>query len=163
MNRILSALLLPYVVATGANQTGRPASAEFEGSAPSVARQAQSPSRRGEEAMKGSHVHLGVKDLAVALRWLEKVWQVRPTFQNERMATIPFGTMTLILDVLANDSAATIGFESSNCDADVRAIEERGGVVLERPTDRPWGVRSAYIQGPGALKFEIEQQLPRPQ
>lgn len=112
--------------------------------------------------MKGSHVHLGVKDLAAALQWLDKVWHVRPTFQNERLATLPFGTMTLILDASACDSPATIGFESENCDADVRAIEERGAVVLERPTDRPWGARSAYIQGPGALTFEIEQMLPRP-
>jgi len=111
--------------------------------------------------MKGSHVHLGVKDVTAALQWLDKVWQVRPTFQSARLATLPFGTMTLILDASTNDAAATIGFESEDCDADVRAVEARGGVVLEKPTDRPYGVRSAYIQGPGALKFEIEQMLPR--
>lgn len=111
--------------------------------------------------MKGSHVHLGVRDLPAALQWLDKVWQLRPTFQNERMATLPFGELTIILDASAADTSATVGFDSQSCDDDVRAIKSRGGVVLEEPMDRPWGVRAAYIQGPGALKFEIEQVLPR--
>jgi predicted enzyme related to lactoylglutathione lyase len=111
--------------------------------------------------MNGSHVHLGVKNLPLALQWLEKVWQLRPTFQDERMASLPFGKLTIILDAAPADTAATVGFESQNCDDDARAIKSRGGVVLEEPKDRPWGVRSAYIQGPGALKFEIEQMLPR--
>jgi predicted enzyme related to lactoylglutathione lyase len=107
--------------------------------------------------MRGSHVHLGVKDLAAALEWLDRIWQVRSTFRNERMATLPFGPLTLILDASEQDSPATIGFDSDDCDADFRAVEARGALVLERPTDRPWGARSAYIQGPGALRFEIEQ------
>jgi hypothetical protein len=61
--------------------------------------------------------------------------------------------------VSAADTTATIGFDSQNCDEDFRAVVARGGIALERPTDRPWGVRSAYIQGPGALRFEIEQPL----
>lgn len=111
--------------------------------------------------MRGSHVHLGVEDLPAALQWLDKVWQLRPTFQNERMATLPFGELTIILDASAADTAATIAFDSQNCDDDFRAIKSRGAVVLEEPKDRPWGARSAYIQGPGALKFEIEQMLTR--
>ena len=55
----------------------------------------------------------------------------------------------------------TVGFDSRNCDADFQRVTSRGGVALEEPTDRPWGVRAAYIQGPGALKFELEQMLPR--
>ena len=111
--------------------------------------------------MNGSHVHLGVKDLPEALQWLEKVWQLRPIFQNERMATLPFGGITLILDASAFDTAATVGFESTNCDEDFRSVRSRGGVPLEEPADRPWGGRSAYIKGPGELRFEIEQMLPR--
>lgn len=110
--------------------------------------------------MKGSHVHLGVKDLPAALQWLDRVWQLRPTFQNERMATLPFGELTIILDASAADTAATVGFDSQDCDADFQAVRSRGGIVFEEPKDRPWGVRSAYIKGPGALKFEIEQALP---
>ena len=119
-----------------------------------------SPAREKGTTMNGSHVHLGVKDLPAALLWLDKVWQLRPTFQNERMATVPFGEITIILDASAADSAATVGFESQNCDEDFKGVRSRGGIALEEPSDRPWGVRSAYIQGPGALKFEIEQVLP---
>jgi hypothetical protein len=111
--------------------------------------------------LRGSHVHLGVKDLTAALQWLDRVWQLRPTFQDDRMASVPFGALTIILEASAVDTPATVGFESQNCDEDFRTVRSRGGVALEEPRDRPWGVRSAYIQGPGALKFEIEQMLPR--
>ncbi len=111
--------------------------------------------------MKGSHVHLGVKDLRAALQWLDTVWQLRPTFQNERMASLPFGELSIILDVAAADTVATVGFESLNCDGDFRTVVSRGAIALEEPADRPWGVRSAYVQGPGALKFQIEQPLRR--
>lgn len=121
----------------------------------------KSPTQRKENRMKGSHVHLGVRDLPGALQWLEKVWQLRPGYHNERMAIIPFGDLSIILDASTNDTPATVGFDSQNCDEDFRAVKSRGGVVLEEAKDRPWGVRSAYIQGPGALKFEIEQMLPR--
>jgi predicted enzyme related to lactoylglutathione lyase len=111
--------------------------------------------------MNGSHVHLGVKDLPAALQWIDRVWDVRPTFHNVRMASVPFGDLTIILDATAADSSATIGFDSEDCDADVESVRARGAVVLEEPADRAWGVRAAYIQGPGALTFQIEQQLGR--
>jgi len=120
-----------------------------------------SPAQEKGPQMKGSHIHLGVKDLPAALQWLDKVWLLRPTFHNERMASLPFGEVTIILDASAADTTATVGFDSQNCDEDFRAVRSRGGIALEEPKDRPWGVRSAYIQGPGALKFEIEQMLPR--
>ena len=79
------------------------------------------------------------------------------------MASLPFGELTIILDASAADTPATVGFDSQNCGEDFRAVRSRGATALEEPKDRPWGVRSAYIQGPGALKFEIEQPLRRPQ
>jgi predicted enzyme related to lactoylglutathione lyase len=118
--------------------------------------------RERAEHMKASHIHLGVKDLPAALNWLETVWQITPTYRDERLASVPVGEFTVILDASPSDVAATIGFDSKNCDEDFRAVVARGGVALEEPKDRPWGVRAAYVQGPGALKFEIEQMLPRP-
>jgi predicted enzyme related to lactoylglutathione lyase len=111
------------------------------------------------EGMKISHVHLGVRDPPAAKEWLDKVWQLRPTFQNEAMASVPVGEFTIIPDASASDTPATVGFDSQNCDEDFRAVRDRGGLAIEEPMDRPWGVRSAYIQGPGALRFEIEQVL----
>jgi len=142
----MRALLLLFVTAIACQAFGA------EGDTPSA-------QEKGKK-MKGSHVHLGVRDLAAALLWLDKVWQLRPTFQNERMASVPLGEFTIILDASASDTPATVGFDSQNCDEDFRAVRARGGLALEEPMDRPWGVRSAYIQGPGALKFEIEQALP---
>ena len=111
--------------------------------------------------MVASHIHLGVKNLAESVTWLDRVWHLQPTYRDDRIASVPFGNFTIILDASSTDTATTIGFDSSNCDEDFRAVTSRGGVAIERPTDRPWGVRSAYIQGPGALRFEIEQPLKR--
>jgi hypothetical protein len=73
--------------------------------------------------MNVSHVHVGVKDLSEALRWLDRVWEVRPTFQNERMASVLFGEFTIFLDASPMDAPLTIGFDSNNCDVDFRAAE----------------------------------------
>jgi catechol 2,3-dioxygenase-like lactoylglutathione lyase family enzyme len=106
--------------------------------------------------MNLNHIHLGVRDLPASLDWLDRVWQLKPQFQNDRMATIRFGAFILILDAAEADSPATIGFESDDCDRDFRTVLERGAVALDPPSNTAWGVRAAYIQGPGRLKFEIE-------
>jgi catechol 2,3-dioxygenase-like lactoylglutathione lyase family enzyme len=106
--------------------------------------------------MNLNHIHLGVRDLRTALDWLDRVWQLKPQFQNDRMATLRLGTFILILDAAEADSLATIGFESDDCDRDFRAVLERGAAALDPPTNKAWGVRAAYVQGPGRLKFEIE-------
>ena len=113
-----------------------------------------------EDIVNASHVHVGVTDFPAAVRWLEGVWELRSTFRNDQMAVFPFAGVALILDAAPTDTTATIAFESANCDADFNAIANRGGVALEHPTDRPWGVRVAKIRGPGALTFEIEQASP---
>lgn len=115
---------------------------------------------RNEAAhMQLNHIHVAVQDLRGALAWVDKVWQVKPEFQNERMATLAFGKFVLILDAGDSDSPATIGFETEDCDRDFRGVVERGGVAIEPPSNKPWGVRCAYIKGPGRLTFEIEEPL----
>lgn len=103
-----------------------------------------------------NHIHLQVRDLNAAINWVETVLQVHPGFQNERIATFSFNSLILIFDAANNDTPATVGFESDDCDRDFRAVVDRGAVPLEPPTNKDWGVRSAYFKGPGALKFEIE-------
>jgi predicted enzyme related to lactoylglutathione lyase len=76
------------------------------------------------------------------------------------MAVLPFGPIQLILDEEDEETVTTIGFNSADCDADFRTITGRGAVVIEKPEDRPWGVRAAYLQGPGRMVVELEQQLP---
>ena len=60
------------------------------------------------------------------------------------------------MDAAESDSSATIGFETDDYDRDFRAVLERGAAALDPPSNKAWGVRAAYIQGPGRLKFEIE-------
>ena len=109
--------------------------------------------------MKVSHVHCVVQELVEALDWFEKVWGVKASFTNGRMAELPLGQFSLMLDVGQSDSKVTIGFHSGNCDLDYQTVIERGAISIEPPLDRPWGVRAAYIKGPGALTLEIEQPL----
>jgi catechol 2,3-dioxygenase-like lactoylglutathione lyase family enzyme len=109
--------------------------------------------------MKLNHIHFAVRDLPAAIGWLEQMWDVRPTFRNERMAEIPFGSIVLILDSADQESIATVGFESENCDRDYGRVIGKGAIAEEAPSDKPWGARTAYIKGPGGLRFEIEQPL----
>jgi catechol 2,3-dioxygenase-like lactoylglutathione lyase family enzyme len=109
--------------------------------------------------MRLNHIHFAVRDLPAAIVWLDQVWDVRPTFKNERMAEIPFGSITLILDSADKESIATVGFESETCDSDYGRVIGRGAISEEGPSDKPWGARTAYIKGPGGLRFEIEQPL----
>src|SRR5512133_1655003 len=103
-----------------------------------------------------NHVHLQVCDLQAALDWIRNVWQTEPAFTDNRLAVVPFGALTVIFDLSDKDSPATLGFESTDCDADYRAAVQRGAVPIDPPADRPWGTRAAYVRGPGAVTFELE-------
>jgi catechol 2,3-dioxygenase-like lactoylglutathione lyase family enzyme len=111
--------------------------------------------------MRFNHVHVSVRDLPAALEWLARVWEIQPTFQNGGgMAMVSVHGMSLILDAATEDCPVTIGFASDDCEEDHRLAYERGAETLELPEDRAWGVRAAYLRGPGQITFEIEQHLP---
>lgn len=112
--------------------------------------------------MKLNHIHLQVQDLGAAIRWFETILQTKPGFRNERMATLSFDGLTVIIDASTIDAPATLGFESDDCDRDYLAVIEHGAVPIEPPTNKDWGVRTAYFKGPGALKFEIERPTTGP-
>lgn len=109
--------------------------------------------------MKGNHFHVCVKELETTLGWFERVWQLEPRHKGQTFAVLPFGPIQLVLDVSDQDSLATLGFASDNCERDCQSVVERGATVLEQPADRSWGVRVAYIKGPAGLTLEIEQPL----
>ena len=56
--------------------------------------------------MKLSHVHCRVRDLRAA-PWFEKVWQISPVFNNDRMVWLSFGELGVILDAAPDDSVAS--------------------------------------------------------
>ena len=112
--------------------------------------------------MRFNHLHIPVRDLAGALDWLTRVWGSQPSFENGGMAVVSVHGASLILDAADEDGLATIGFASDDCDDDYRLASERGADTLEAPEDRAWGVRAAYLRGPGRITFEIEQELSGP-
>jgi len=103
-----------------------------------------------------NHVHFQVRDLPAAVDWFASILELTAGFHNERIATFIFGAMTIIIDAGPADSAATLGFESADCDRDFERVVSRGAVALEAPANKEWGVRTAYFRGPAAIKCEIE-------
>jgi predicted enzyme related to lactoylglutathione lyase len=111
------------------------------------------------ESVQINHFHIYVRDLPAAIDWFQRVCEARMTYRGERMASLALGPMQVLLDEDAQDAKVTIGFSSEDCDADFRTAVDRGAEVAEPPTDRPWGVRAAYLRGPGAVTVELEQPL----
>jgi uncharacterized glyoxalase superfamily protein PhnB len=110
--------------------------------------------------MEGNHFHVFVRDLAAALEWFVRVWAAEPTYRGEDMAVLQFGPILLILDQDEEETVTTIGYATADCDADFRTMVGRGAQGIEEPTDRSWGVRVAYLKGPGRITVELEQELP---
>lgn len=109
--------------------------------------------------MEGNHFHVFVGDLPGALAWFARVCAVEPTYLGEGMAVLQFGPILLILDQDEEETVTTIGYASANCDTDFRTAVDRGAQVIEEPADRSWGVRVAYLKGPGRITVELEQEL----
>ena len=109
--------------------------------------------------MKLGHVHIQFKDLQSAVRWMKEVAGLAPAYQNPRMAVFAWENSSLIFDQSEEDSAVTIAFDSDDCRRDFSMFESRGAETVEAPADQPWGVRAAYLKGPGATTIEIEQAL----
>jgi uncharacterized glyoxalase superfamily protein PhnB len=70
------------------------------------------------------------------------------------------GPILLVLDQDEDETVTTIGYATADCDADFRTVVGRGAQVIEEPADRSWGVRVAYLKGPGRITLELEQELP---
>ncbi|MDP8956275.1 MAG: hypothetical protein M3N24_04860 [Actinomycetota bacterium] len=111
--------------------------------------------------MEGNHFHVFVRDVAGALGWFARIWAAEPTYREERMAVLPFGPILLVLDEDDEETFTTIGYATADCDADFRTVVGRGAEVIEEPADRSWGVRVAYLKGPGRITLELEQELVR--
>ena len=94
--------------------------------------------------MKLNHIHLQVRDLNVAVHWFQTILQIKPGFQNDRLATLSFALLlTPALSTLpqrsvlkAMTATATSARSSSaaefNRTADQRGMGCQGG-LLQRP------------------------------
>ena len=112
--------------------------------------------------MELSHLHVGFKDFPGATQWFTEVAGNAPRFQNDRLAYHQFGSVVVVLERAEEDTPVTLAFKSSQLDADFAALAAKGVPVIQGPIDQKWGVRSAYLKGPGAVTFELEQPIERP-
>ena len=92
--------------------------------------------------------------------YCRRVWGTEPETIAEDLALVRFGPLAVIFHQADTDAEITIGFASLDCDADFEHATARGAQVIARPADQPWGVRLAYLKGPGSIVFELEQQRP---
>lgn len=111
--------------------------------------------------MQLNHFHVYLRDLPGAIDWFQRICDARLVYRGERMASLSLGGLQLLLDEDKEDAKITIGFASEDCDAEFKTALGRGADVVEPPTDRAWGVRAAYLRGPGAVTVELEQPLKR--
>ncbi len=111
--------------------------------------------------MKPDHIHIRVTDIEETVRWFETFLAMRPNYRDNSMAMYPLGELAILFDKSDRAMPVTIGFSSDNCDADFRRLVELGATAVKEPSDQAYGVRSAYLKGPGDLTIEIEQVLPR--
>ena len=106
-----------------------------------------------------AHVHVYVRDRAKAVEWLRTVWAATPEAEDHEMSMFTWGSTQLIVNDGEEDVRSTIAFVSTSCDDDYAGVIASGAISVSEPQDKPWGVRIAFVQGPGRLTFEIEEEL----
>jgi catechol 2,3-dioxygenase-like lactoylglutathione lyase family enzyme len=109
--------------------------------------------------MKIGHIHIGFKDLDAAVEWMNHNLEVEPGFRNANMAAFYFDGIGFVFDRSEEDSAIAVALSAESCDADFKKFLSKGVKVLEAPANQPWGVRTAYVEGPGKVTVEIEETL----
>lgn len=109
--------------------------------------------------MKVSHVHLSFLDLKTANQWMKTILDKDPGYQNDGMAVFSFENVDCVFDQGDSDTEVTIALASVNCENDFKVLSNKGAVTIEVPTAQPWGVKTAYLKGPGKVIFEIEEPL----
>jgi hypothetical protein len=107
--------------------------------------------------MKLAHFHVGVQDLDAAKRWFEQVGGLSPSVAAPGIAAFELGGVTLVLDRSEVDVPITVAIHAPSCDVAHADFVARGAETLAAPSDKRWGVRSAYLKGPGRLTLEIEE------
>ncbi len=105
------------------------------------------------------HVHVFLNDRPSAVEWLRRIWDAEPVAEDHEMSLFIFGPTQLVINDVEEDIPSTVAFTSDDCDRDYRDVIAKGAASVDAPKDMPWGVRAAFVQGPGKLTFEIDQPL----
>lgn len=121
-------------------------------------------------------ITLFVEDLQRMKLFYQEVFGLPVAFENEDSAVFNFGNLSINLidipaahdliepGVVASRDAGsrfqfTIGVD--DVDATCAQLAERGVALLNGPTNRAWGVRTASFADPGGHIWEVAQDLPR--
>lgn len=117
-------------------------------------------------------ITLFVEDLPAAKRFYGEVFRLPVTFEDDNSAVFTFGqTMVNLLDakeaprlieparVADRNAGARFQFTLAvdDVDATCEELQQRGVELLNGPTDRPWGIRTASFRDPGGHIWEIAQ------
>src|SRR5271169_1957267 len=121
-------------------------------------------------------ITLFVEELSAAKRFYQEIFELPLIFENDDSAVFKFGELTInLLDVTAAPDligpATVASVESGSrfqftvqvddVDAVCAELNGRGVKLINGPTDRWWGVRTAAFADPAGHIWEIAQDLPR--
>lgn len=119
-------------------------------------------------------ITLFVDDLPRTKRFYEEVFDAPTVFEDEDSAAFEFeNTIVNLLAAPAareliepaavgdpNDGAhAQLTIWVDDADAACATLQERGVTLLNGPTDRPWGVRTAAFADPAGHVWEVAQNI----
>jgi len=122
-----------------------------------------------------SYITLFVDDLAATRAFYEDVFGLAPVYTDEDSAVFAFGggeagairvnllkstqAPELIEPALVAEAASgsrmQLTIPVDDVDATYAMLAERGVTLLNGPTDRPWGIRSAAFRDPAGHVWEI--------
>lgn len=129
----------------------------------------------GASLAKIGAITLFVEDLAQAKRFYLNVFDLPVLFEDENSVAFKFDNTIINLlvvseapDLIAPAAVANGGSGSrfqltiwvADADATCEDLKRRGVALINGPTDRAWGVRTACFADPGGHIWEIAQQLP---
>jgi hypothetical protein len=95
-----------------------------------------------------------VHDPAAAARWFAGILKVQPHIDDDGVR-VELGGFHVALRGSSTETVSTLGLNGRDCDADYAEVVQRGAEPISPPAGRPWGIRAAYVKGPGALVVEF--------
>jgi catechol 2,3-dioxygenase-like lactoylglutathione lyase family enzyme len=119
-------------------------------------------------------ITLFVDDKERAKEFYGRAFAAEPLFEDETSAVFRFENLVINAVVRSNapelvepapvaapgaGAGALYTIWVDDCDAAVATLRERGVELLNGPTDRPWGVRTAAFADPDGHAWEVAQQL----
>lgn len=107
-----------------------------------------------------------VKDLVNSIHFYENVLYLHKGYVDESMAYFNFGTddsTTILLHIIDEpepvEKGIVIELKVDDVSLAVSSIKETGGLVIQEPIDRAWGVIEAVIADPDGYKIWLVQNI----